>query len=469
MPAWGLLAGMVLSAGCAWQRYEPAALDREHVAQTSARQGLADADLGARMTQLGAVSAWPPAAWTPMQLGLVAALRSPAVRDARALVGSARAGRAVAARRANPNVALALEHHGDKDGDQAGHWSVGPSIEFSLSPQSRRRIAVALAGVAVVAARVEVLERAWQARDAGLVAALDVLEQRNLASLAAGEEAARAAVVASARAEVAAGVDYAFEWQTLELEANDARLARLDLRRAQSRAEAALAQSLMVTTDALDGLTLSATPAAGSLDYAALQAHALNEHPRVLRALADYDQAEHALAMAVAEQYPELRLSPGYFFDQGDNVWSLVGGVVVPLFASHDATIRQASVARDAAREYFHAVQATTLAELRAAWAEWQAALANDEATHAVARDIEASVAALHARERDGLVDKLVVARARLQQAQLASHLAASAASTRRARAALEMTARAPLDDAPFARYLNELHAEDERLEQTRP
>ena len=150
-------------------------------------------------------------------------------------------------------------------------------------------------------------------------------------------------------------------------------------------------------------------------------------------------------------------------------MWSLVGGVVVPLFASHSAAINKASAARDAAREHFYAVQAATIAALQAAWAEWQAALANDQATRDVARDIDASAENLRAGAQEGIVDKLVVARAGLQQAEVATRLARSAALARRACAALEMAARAPLADAPVALYLSEIYAADDTAKETQP
>jgi outer membrane protein TolC len=455
-----LLLTLLAVSACGWQRYQAAPLDRQRVPGKAAVASLDDATLGAELTRRGAVGVWPLSTWTPTQLALAAALGSAEVREAQAALATALAARVVAGQRANPSVALSVEHHGQRDSDQSSHWSVGPSIELSLSPQSRRRIAVALADTAVVTARVEMLERAWRARQRALDAALDVLERRASAALQAHEAEARTRLVAAARAQVAAGLDYAFEWQTLELEANSARLAQLDAERARSVAEAELAAALKVGAARVHDVTLVAPSSATPVELTALQAQSLNAHPDILRALAEYDRAEHALAMAVAAQYPDLRLGPGYFFDQGDNVWSLVGGVVVPLFASHDAAIGEASAARDAAREHFYAVQAATIAAVQSAYAQWQAARAAESATRAVARDIDASAEALREGERDGMVDKIIVARAGVQQAEVATRVAGSEALTWRARSALEMAARVPLDDAPFSAYLGELYAE---------
>ena len=256
-----LLTGLLLTAGCGLQRYEAAPLDQARVPGAALNARLDDAELGAAMTRHGAVNAWPLLEWTPAQLALAAALRSPEVRVAQAALATAQAARAVAAQRANPALAMNLEHHGHHDSDQSSHWSVGPSIEFSLSPMSRKRIAVALADTAVVAARIDVLDSAWQARDTAELAALDVLEQRALSPLLKREVEARAQLVAAARAQVAAGVDYAFEWQTLELEANNARLAELDAARVRRVAQAALGAALHVDDATLTELAV-VTPAA---------------------------------------------------------------------------------------------------------------------------------------------------------------------------------------------------------------
>ena len=468
-PSGVLGAILLLATGCGLQHYQAAPLDQQQRVTANAVAQLDDRQLGASLVRLDAATRWPLSSWAPAQLALSAALRSAPVQEARAQLVTALAGRGVAARRASPTVSLAIEHHSDRDDNQNSDWSVGPSVAFSLSPQSRKRIAVALADSSVVVARADLLESAWQAHDAGLRAALEVLEQDQVSALMTRAADARAAVVAAARAQVAAGVDYAFEWQTLELEANSARLTQLQQTRVRQAATAQLAAVLQVPTAALAKLQLEPPAASSEPDYAELQTRALSGHPQVLRALAAYDQAEFALALAVAAQYPEVRLNPGYFFDQGDNVWSLVGGVVVPLFASHDATIKQAGAVRDAAREHFYAVQSATIAELQRAWAEWQAARDSEAATRAVAHDIDNSAEALRRGEHEGIVDKLIVARATLQQADVAIQVARSAALTRRSHAALAMEARTPIDDAPFGVYLAELYGYDPEQTERRP
>src|SRR5690606_26470551 len=119
-----------------------------------------------------------------------------------------------------------------------------------------------------------------------------------------------------------------------------------------------LASALALPLAAVRGIEFATTATwTEPLPLAVVQRHALGYHPQVLEALAVYDKAEHDLELEIAAQYPDLVLSPSYLFDQGDNVWSLVGGIVVPLFASHDAPIAAAAARRDAARARFETVQ----------------------------------------------------------------------------------------------------------------
>jgi outer membrane protein TolC len=41
--------------------------------------------------------------------------------------------------------------------------------------------------------------------------------------------------------------------------------------------------------------------------------------------LQDYTASQAALQAEIAKQYPDLRLGPGYDWDQGDHKWLLLG------------------------------------------------------------------------------------------------------------------------------------------------
>lgn len=439
--------------GCSFQHYAPAPLDRDAAPAAFARADLGEpvAAPGTDATALGAGE------WTPARLGTLAARRSPAVAEARAGVRAARAAEVLAVQRANPQVNLTVEHHSEEEDWSDSNWSIGPGFSLTVLPPARRRLAGERAEIEVSIARIDLLDAAWQARDAAVEAALGVLAQREQSARAARTTELRARTVAAARALVAAGVTDAFEWQTLVLEQNAARLADLGLVADGASARGGLAAALALPLSALDGLDLSDPPPAAPPDYAGLQRQMLAQHPRVLRALAQYDLAERDLALAVAAQYPAIELSPGYFLDQGDHVWSLFGGVVVPLFANQDAAIAGAAAVRDLARERFQAEQIALIAGLQRAHAEWLAAAEVLHAARAIIRELERNHASLDSAREAGVADSLTVARAALQVAVAERELASRIARERESRARLAAAARARDLDPEFARFLAEL------------
>ena len=448
------LPGLV---ACSFQRYMPSSLDHATVPQATALARLDEPGLMALLQRVDADASTPSSAWTPVQLGVAAAARSREVEEARTAVLAARARQRVAVQRENPQLNLTVEHHSEEEDFSDSNWSIGPGLSLLVQPPSRRRLAGERAAVEVSIARIDLLEAAWRARDAAHAAALALLAQREQVSLGERVSAARSVAAEAARALVAAGVTDSFEWQTLALESNAARLDQLDLILAGTSATADLAAALAVPLTALEALHVEVVTPAGMPPYAELQQEVLRTHPRVLRALAEYDRAERDLALAFAAQYPAIELSPGYFLDQGDSVWSLFGGVVVPLFASHDAAIASAAAARDQAREHFHAEQAATIAELQRAHANWLAAQRVHEAAREIAHEVARTHAELDSKRAEGIVDRLSVSRAALQVAEVEARLAACAAQARLSRARLEAVARTSLLDPAFGRYLVEL------------
>ena len=426
-----------------------------------ARASLDDPDLAIGLAQVEPAEDGAQPIWTPARLGLVAASRSSAVSAAQAGVVAARARLALAVERQNPQVSLALERHSMEEDGSDSLWGVGPNIDMTIGPPGRRRLLGERAAIDVAIARIDVREAAWQARERAVLAALEVLAWREQVALAARAAALRADAEAAARALVAAGIADPFEWQTLTLENNTSRLAQLSQITAGAAAQAELLAAIAMPDTRIDDLALTAPPSPSLPDLAGLQTQALHKQPRVLRALAAYEQAEHDLALAVSAQYPSLRLNPGYFLDQGDHVWSLIGGVVVPLFASHDDAIASAAAARDSAREQFYAAQAATITALQRDYANWQAAKAVLREVGMIVDDIENAHALLVRKRADGIVDDLAVARAAQQAAEASMQRARCIADERRARALLESAAWVTELDPPFARLLDQLAAGD--------
>jgi outer membrane protein TolC len=90
----------------------------------------------------------------------------------------------------------------------------------------------------------------------------------------------------------------------------------------------------------------------------------LRSRPDILGALADYSASQAALQLQIAKQYPDIRLQPGYQFDQGDNKWSLGMVVDLPIFHQNQGPIAEAKARREEAAARLVALQTRVLAEI---------------------------------------------------------------------------------------------------------
>jgi outer membrane protein TolC len=93
------------------------------------------------------------------------------------------------------------------------------------------------------------------------------------------------------------------------------------------------------------------------------------------RALAEYAAAEADLRLAVAGQYPDLDLGPGFIWDQGVDRWTLALTLPNLLGFRNRAPIDEANAARAAAAARVGEVQDALLADVELAAARCRGAL----------------------------------------------------------------------------------------------
>ena len=139
----------------------------------------------------------------------------------------------------------------------------------------------------------------------------------------------------------------------------------------------------------------------------------------ILAALSDYAAAQADLQLEIARQYPDVHLSPGYEFDQGDNKWSLGLTVELPVLNRNQGPIAEAAARRAAAAARFNALQAKVLADIDTAAAGYRAtekglaAIQELAGAQAAARDaVAAQVSAGAAAPLDLLCAQLELAEA---------------------------------------------------------
>lgn len=362
------LASITLAlAACA--TYTPAPIDRKQAATAFAARGLDAHALQAAVERVAPAVArpWPPREWNRATLLAVALAQNPSLAVARAEIEAALAAEVTAGERTNPTLGLQSEY-ARREPDQ---WLYGVSLDFLLPRGHVRRLDADIAKLGTSSARTALAEKTWTVRRT-LVAALSDREsaRRRVAALS-NLAAAQEGIVATTRQRIAAGEDAPAELAVAQAQAFDIAHDLAEARADAASADAAIAAALGLPPEALDGVAIAwsewgAPPPLAANDLAAAREAALLSRADLAAAVDDYATAEKKLERAVAKQYPELEIHPGYYWDHGIAKWPLDVSFALP-FSANRGEIAEATAAREVAAQKMLAQQADIYGQIEAA------------------------------------------------------------------------------------------------------
>jgi outer membrane protein TolC len=347
-------------------------------------------------------------AWSLDQLTLAAWTLRTDVAVARSEVTAARAKTGVDEQRPNPTVTTTTEKVISGSPDP---WVLGAALAMTFETGHKRDIRREAALARERATEWAFGEALWSARAEVRAALLDLA----FASASVALDGDEARLIR----------DY-LDWVDTRLQYGDATTAeRLAAVRALNeatsrreldgvelaRASATLAAAIGVTPTELKRVQtalppLRDVPALADADVSAARDLALVNRLDVRRALEEYAVAEQDLRAAVATQYPDLTLAPGYLLDQADHKITLGLDLPVPLFHNADAAIKRAIAERAVAAAKFDDTQAAALAAIDVAVAEYGAARAALAAVEEGERDAADTVTSLERRLAAGAANR---------------------------------------------------------------
>jgi cobalt-zinc-cadmium efflux system outer membrane protein len=313
--------------------------------------------------------------WDLARLTLAALYFHPDLSIARSELGLAQAQALTARARPNPGLVATL---GAGAGGEffSSPWIVGAAVDLLLESGDRRALRIAEADSSVQAARAALRQASWQVRARVASSLLDLWSaQQRLAPLREQLE------LQSQRAQL-----YERRVQNGENPRDDLRreLAQHDQLAAAlaqteadlARARANLAEAVGVAARALDGVPLAIEPldqpplVPDSALGDAARTLALTQRADVLDARARVDAAQADLQLQISRRWPDVRLGPGYLFEQGNNRYETSVGLQWP--ASIGGPIAEAQARRDLAANRLLALQARVIGQIDRATAAWR-------------------------------------------------------------------------------------------------
>jgi CRISPR system Cascade subunit CasA len=322
------------------------------------------------------------APWSGADLLAVAIAQNPQIVEARAKYVAALAAVKAAKAPQGPSLTLTAEY-----ASETPHWGYTGAADVPLDYGARRSTRIDTARLQALQAWYDLGEAIWSVRTDLEKARGDLLAATQEIALARQDADLRRRRFERMERRVAAGLDarsVAIQAQT-DLVNAERRLAaaqgRLDA------AQTALAKALGVSPTAVKGLGFAPPTEAPLLtDLPTWRRDAALSRRDVLRAVADYDIAEDALRLQVAQQYPALSIGPAYQYDHGISKYPVSVGLALPPWDLNKGQIAQAEKARAAAGRTLELTQANALSAVDAAAAAY--AVARGDAERTRTRDV---------------------------------------------------------------------------------
>ena len=447
MKYWPFIFGIVLLAGCA--RFQPEPISATQTAARFEQRSVTDEALRQYTeTNLQRVfQTWPPATWDLETLTLAAFYFNPDLAVTRANYDSVAAGKITAAQRPNPTVSVSPVYNTTTA--VPSPWLVTASLDVPIETAGKRGYRRAQAQHLSDAARFGLATAAWEVRTQLRRALLELWAAQASESLLRMQQIAQESIVHLLEKEQAAGGISPAEVTRERIALEQTRLAWLDAesRRAQTRVQ--LAGVIGLTPRALDDVTISfevfdqPPPELPTVDA---RRRALYNRTDILGALAAYAANESVLQLEIAKQYPDVHLSPGYEFDQGNNKWGVGLSMELPILNHNRGPIAEAEARRAESAAKFNALQARVFGEIEIALARSENARHKFAAAAGLVEQSQKQERATMAMFKAGEVSSQAVAAAKLEKATAALAQLDARMKAQQAVTALEAALQSPLE-----------------------
>jgi len=405
-----------MGAGCV--RFESRPLSSAKVAADFGARSLQDAELKEFLVRNHPAEplVWPLPTWGLNELVLAGLYFHPDLDVARARWAVVQAGKRTAGERPNPTLSLAPVFNSTTR--IPSPWIVTSALDIPIETAGKRGYRMAQAGELAEAARWNIASVAWAVRSRVRQALLEYHTAGELQDLWQQQQTVQTDNLQILDGQYQAGAISAFDRTQARIAADGTRLALQDARRQRAEAKVQLADALGLPAPALDGVAFSFTefenlPA--EIPNTEARRHALLNRADVLSALAEYAATQSALQLEIARQYPDIHLSPGYEFDQGDHKWSIGPSMTLPVFNQNKGAIGEALTRRTEAAAIFNAVQARAIGEVEKTVAGYLAARQKAADTDTLRTNLLQQEASAQAMVSAGEISKADLAALRLQ------------------------------------------------------
>jgi outer membrane protein, heavy metal efflux system len=418
-------AGMLVS-GCA--SYQPEPISPAANARALDSRSLDDP----RLRQFVALAVRPdgdlqPVKWDLTTLTLAALYYHPDLALVHAKLAAAEAAVITAGERPNPVLNFTnIIGQGLVPGAipvGAAPLTIGPIIDFVLETAGKRESRTAQAQHLADAARWDLATAGWQVRGRVRAALLALWAAQQRLALTKQRLTLQDQLVQLLEHRLAAGEASSLDVARERINRSQITLALDDLEQTAAEARVQLATAVGVPVRALDGADLGMSafdhppPIASNADAGAWRREALTKRTDIQASLEDYEAAQAALGLAVANQFPNLTLSPGYTYEYGINQYELNLSTTLPIFNQNQGPIAEALAKRQEAAAAFTVLQAQIIGAIDEAATAYRASTQTLASADALLADEQHRALQMENSFRAGQVDRPTLVTAQVEAA----------------------------------------------------
>lgn len=284
----------------------------------------------------------------------------------------------------NPSIDGTFARSGQENED-ISPWSYGLSVNIPIETTKKSALKIEKAEKNLVVARMNVAETAWQLRHQ--IATDFIAYHQTLAEmqLLQQEIDIQDNIINMLEKRVNTGIASKTELSNASLLAIKTKHA-LNIKEGQlSQMKVKLAADVGLSLEKFELIKIkplsieSTLPQQSQLLNAPLESKALQEQALlnridIRRSIAKYAVAETEIKLKVAQQTPDIVLSPGYMFEFGDKIWSLGFSSLLNMLHKNTALIEEAKQLRAIEGAQFENLQAEIIAKITQAHTRYLAA-----------------------------------------------------------------------------------------------
>ena len=319
-------------------------------------------------SEAGRKTAWPFKTWDIDRLTLAAIYYHPDLALVRAQADSADAAIITAAQRPNPSLSISPTWVRNVV-TAAVPWIAASAISIPIETAGKRGFRIDKTEHLTEAARLRIADAAWLVRGRLRLAMLEVYAAQEAEGLLQQQLTFQRAMTERLEQQLLAGEMSRFEVTRSHLALNQLQLNISAARKRSAESRVQLATAIGLPVEALTGIELDFTPLSkppdlNSIPVQRLKDIALRERPDLLAALADYDAAQSALQLEIANQVPNIQANPGYAWEMGEHRWTLGATMQLPVLHQNQGPIAEAEAKRRELAVRFEALQIRILGDI---------------------------------------------------------------------------------------------------------